>query len=107
MKLSDQYTEAPVQQAESLGAGVEATELIVHGVGGALPSDLLDDHHPTRVSGDHLAGFYRPQTGPARPSARGSISVRSTTHARRSPGAASPRATPAVRSGSCSSPSPS
>ena len=66
MKLSDQYSEAPVEHAESLSAGVEATELIVHGVGGAMPSDLLDDHHPTRVSGDHLAGFYRPHTGPVR-----------------------------------------
>ncbi len=88
MKLSDQYTEAPVHQAESLGAGVEATELIVHGVGGALPSDLLDDHHPTRVSGDHLAGFYRPQTGPARALGEGFDLTPEHYPARRSPGAA-------------------
>jgi len=66
VQLKDQYSEAPHEQAVALGSGVLATELIVHGVGGAPPTDLLDDFHPTRVSGDQHAGFYRPQSGPTR-----------------------------------------
>ncbi|MDQ3781439.1 MAG: hypothetical protein M3349_00685 [Actinomycetota bacterium] len=62
----DLYSDATRKQAATLGTGVAATELIVHGVGGAPPTDLLGDFHPTRVSGDELAGFYRPQIGPQR-----------------------------------------
>ena len=35
------------------------TELRVHGVGGAMPEDLLDEPHPRQVAGDRIAGFFR------------------------------------------------
>ena len=61
----DRFTDAQDVRREPPGE-VLATELIVHGVGGAPPSDLLDDFHPMRVSGDHLAGFYEPHQPPDR-----------------------------------------
>jgi hypothetical protein len=59
----DQY----IESAEPLLPGKGATtELIVHGVGGAPPTELLGDFHPLRVSGDRHAGFYRPKDPPER-----------------------------------------
>ncbi len=39
----------------------EVVELRVHGVGGAPPSQLLGDPDPILVSGNVLAGFWRPE----------------------------------------------
>ncbi|MEV6162731.1 hypothetical protein AB0L71_12540 [Streptomyces sp. NPDC052052] len=36
-----------------------ALELLVHGVGGATPQDMLDDPCPVRVTGDATAAVYR------------------------------------------------
>ena len=63
-KGGDTYIVAEPQPAPS--EDVAVTELIVHGVGGAPPGDLLNDYHPLQVSGDHHAGFYRPQEPPRR-----------------------------------------
>ena len=62
MQPSDPYVQAAPPSRE----GAHVTELIVHGVGGAPPTDLLGDFHPERVSGDRHAGFYRPQEPPDR-----------------------------------------
>ncbi len=35
------------------------TRILVHGVGGSTPSDLLGTNEVERVAGDHIAGFYR------------------------------------------------
>ncbi len=37
------------------------TRILVHGVGGSTPSDLLGTADVERVAGDHIAGFYRPR----------------------------------------------
>ncbi len=42
----------------------EIVELRVHGVGGAPPSQLLNDPDPVLVSGSVLAGFWRPERDP-------------------------------------------
>ncbi|MEU2880757.1 hypothetical protein ABZ651_32035, partial [Streptomyces sp. NPDC007070] len=36
-----------------------ALELLVHGVGGTTPQEMLDDPHTVRVSGDDTAALYR------------------------------------------------
>ncbi|MFH8475431.1 hypothetical protein [Streptomyces sp. NPDC018000] len=36
-----------------------ALELLVHGVGGATPQEMLDDPYPVRVTGDATAAIYR------------------------------------------------
>src|SRR4051812_9614377 len=36
-----------------------ALELLVHGVGGTTPQDMLDDPVPVRITGDDTAGIYR------------------------------------------------
>lgn len=47
----------PVTQApQSPGP---ALELLVHGVGGATPREMLDDPRPVRVTGDATAAIYR------------------------------------------------
>lgn len=37
----------------------EIVEIRIHGVGGGSAADLLDDHHPERIAGDDISGFYR------------------------------------------------
>ncbi len=37
------------------------TRILVHGVGGSTPADLLGTSDVERVAGDHVAGFYRPR----------------------------------------------
>ncbi|MFD7441614.1 hypothetical protein [Streptomyces sp. NPDC059909] len=44
----------PVQQR-----GGAALELLVHGVGGATPQDMLDDPRTVRITGDATAAVYR------------------------------------------------
>ncbi|MFJ9823488.1 hypothetical protein ACIRSU_03825 [Streptomyces sp. NPDC101160] len=39
--------------------GSAALELLVHGVGGATPADMLDEPHTVRVTGDKTAAVYR------------------------------------------------
>ena len=34
-----------------------ALELLVHGVGGATPDEMLADPHPVRIMGDELKGY--------------------------------------------------
>ncbi|NEE41827.1 hypothetical protein G3M53_92820, partial [Streptomyces sp. SID7982] len=36
-----------------------ALELLVHGVGGATPQEMLDDPRTVRVTGDTTAAVYR------------------------------------------------
>ncbi|NED81340.1 hypothetical protein G3I76_14755, partial [Streptomyces sp. SID11233] len=36
-----------------------ALELLVHGVGGTTPAEMLDDPHTVRVAGDDTAALYR------------------------------------------------
>ncbi|MGW2560968.1 hypothetical protein ACWCXB_17325 [Streptomyces sp. NPDC001514] len=45
---------APVPQS-----GGAALELLVHGVGGATPQDMLDDPRTVRITGDATAAVYR------------------------------------------------
>ncbi|WP_426403081.1 hypothetical protein ACN9M0_03370 [Streptomyces sp. R-07] len=40
-------------------SGGAALELLVHGVGGATPQDMLDDPRTVRVTGDRTAAMYR------------------------------------------------
>ncbi|MEU7295463.1 hypothetical protein AB0A76_19940 [Streptomyces exfoliatus] len=40
-------------------SGGAALELLVHGVGGATPQDMLDDPRTVRVTGDRTAAVYR------------------------------------------------
>lgn len=48
---------APVTQAPQ--SPRPALELLVHGVGGATPQEMLDDPRPVRVTGDATAAMYR------------------------------------------------
>ncbi|MCC3650297.1 hypothetical protein LIX60_02050 [Streptomyces sp. S07_1.15] len=41
------------------GTGGLALELLVHGVGGATPQEVLDDPRTVRVTGDNTAGIHR------------------------------------------------
>ncbi|NEB13221.1 hypothetical protein G3I32_31040, partial [Streptomyces coelicoflavus] len=36
-----------------------ALELLVHGVGGTTPAEMLDDPRTVRITGDHVAAVYR------------------------------------------------
>ncbi|MFG2681471.1 hypothetical protein [Streptomyces sp. NPDC048392] len=36
-----------------------ALELLVHGVGGTTPADMLDDPRTVRITGDHIAAVFR------------------------------------------------
>ncbi|WP_228978895.1 hypothetical protein [Streptomyces sp. DH12] len=49
---------APPAAAERTRPGA-ALELLVHGVGGATPCDMLDDPRTVRVTGDGTAAMYR------------------------------------------------
>ncbi|MFC8761258.1 hypothetical protein ACFUAG_11145 [Streptomyces sp. NPDC057193] len=40
-------------------SGGAALELLVHGVGGATPQDMLDDPRTVRITGDRTAAMYR------------------------------------------------
>lgn len=46
----------PAQRTE---AGETALELLVHGVGGTTPQEMLDDPRTVRVSGDDIAAVHR------------------------------------------------
>ncbi|WP_377272528.1 hypothetical protein [Peterkaempfera sp. SMS 1(5)a] len=48
----------PAATARPATAG-PALELLVHGVGGATPDEMLADPHPVRILGDDTAGLYR------------------------------------------------
>ena len=62
------------QEQEQAGAGGQKTpgprhgtdgrtgtalELLVHGVGGTTPAEMLDDPRTVRITGDHVAAVYR------------------------------------------------
>ncbi len=36
-----------------------ALELLVHGVGGTTPAEMLDDPRTVRITGDHIAAVFR------------------------------------------------
>ncbi|CCA53973.1 putative integral membrane protein [Streptomyces venezuelae ATCC 10712] len=40
-------------------SGGAALELLVHGVGGATPQDMLDDPRTVRITGDRTAAVHR------------------------------------------------
>ncbi|QKW26317.1 hypothetical protein HUT11_09550 [Streptomyces seoulensis] len=50
---------APGPRTPAPAAGRPALELLVHGVGGTTPQEMLDDPHTVRVSGDDTAALYR------------------------------------------------
>ncbi|MFE4664424.1 hypothetical protein ACFRI7_12360 [Streptomyces sp. NPDC056716] len=53
---------AQEQAAAGTAAGQEPTtalELLVHGVGGATPEEMLNDPRTERVTGDHIAAIFR------------------------------------------------
>ncbi|MFD9459916.1 hypothetical protein [Streptomyces sp. NPDC060027] len=47
---------SPVQRSEAAGT---ALELLVHGVGGTTPEDMLDDPRTVRITGDATAAVFR------------------------------------------------
>ncbi|MFD6276193.1 hypothetical protein ACFWFI_11585 [Streptomyces sp. NPDC060209] len=49
----------PAPQAESAQSSGAALELLVHGVGGATPQEMLGDPRTTRITGDATAAVYR------------------------------------------------
>lgn len=54
-----QDTPATTAAPPSPPAAAPSLELLVHGVGGATPSEVLRDPHPERVTGDLTAAIYR------------------------------------------------
>ncbi|MCF2127827.1 hypothetical protein L1I79_15465 [Strepomyces sp. STD 3.1] len=49
-----------MEQAEQRdGRSGTALELLVHGVGGTTPAEMLDDPRTVRVTGDHVAAVFR------------------------------------------------
>lgn len=53
---------APHAQESDSGAGLPPglnLELLVHGVGGTTPAEMLDDPFPQRITGDDTAAVYR------------------------------------------------
>ncbi|MFE4693034.1 hypothetical protein ACFRH6_23700 [Streptomyces sp. NPDC056749] len=49
----------PAPRAEAAQTGGPALELLVHGVGGATPQEMLGDPRTTRITGDATAAVYR------------------------------------------------
>ncbi|MEV3928934.1 MULTISPECIES: hypothetical protein [unclassified Streptomyces] len=49
----------PASQADAAPNSGAALELLVHGVGGATPQDMLGDPRTTRITGDATAAVYR------------------------------------------------
>ncbi|MFD9290670.1 hypothetical protein ACFWBV_20775 [Streptomyces sp. NPDC060030] len=49
----------PAPRAEAAQSGGPALELLVHGVGGATPQEMLGDPRTTRITGDATAAVYR------------------------------------------------
>ncbi len=58
--VSEQGTPvAPAPQAQNPPAGGPTLELLVHGVGGTTPAEMLDDPRTVRVTGDGIAAVFR------------------------------------------------
>ncbi|PAN01478.1 hypothetical protein CJI59_11100, partial [Streptomyces sp. Alain-F2R5] len=51
--------EAPGPRDGEDGRSGTALELLVHGVGGTTPAEMLDDPRTVRVTGDHIAAVFR------------------------------------------------
>ncbi len=51
--------DAPAPRAGEDGRNGTALELLVHGVGGTTPAEMLDDPRTVRVTGDHIAAVFR------------------------------------------------
>ncbi|MGW8064304.1 hypothetical protein ACVV2G_19030 [Streptomyces ziwulingensis] len=51
--------DAPGPRDGDDGRSGTALELLVHGVGGTTPADMLDDPRTVRITGDHIAAVFR------------------------------------------------
>ncbi|WP_431330702.1 hypothetical protein ACPZ13_18770 [Streptomyces sp. IPPR8] len=51
--------DAPAPRDGEDGRNGTALELLVHGVGGTTPAEMLDDPRTVRVTGDHIAAVFR------------------------------------------------
>ncbi|MGY4279784.1 hypothetical protein ACVILE_005964 [Streptomyces sp. M18.1] len=51
--------DAPAPRDGEDGRSGTALELLVHGVGGTTPAEMLDDPRTVRVTGDHIAAVFR------------------------------------------------
>lgn len=56
---TDSAAQRDAETGDSRGVTEPAMELLVHGVGGATPQDLLEDPRTVRITGDHTASIHR------------------------------------------------
>lgn len=56
---ADATTKEPADQGTSAASGGAALELLVHGVGGTTPQEMLDDPRTVRITGDDTAAVFR------------------------------------------------
>ncbi|MGW4872579.1 hypothetical protein [Streptomyces chartreusis] len=59
MTRADATTKEPADQGTSAASGGAALELLVHGVGGTTPQEMLDDPRTVRITGDGTAAVFR------------------------------------------------
>ncbi|MGW6796025.1 hypothetical protein [Streptomyces chartreusis] len=59
MTRADATTKEPADQGASAASGGAALELLVHGVGGTTPQEMLDDPRTVRITGDGTAAVFR------------------------------------------------
>ncbi|MGW4754288.1 hypothetical protein [Streptomyces chartreusis] len=59
MTRADATTKEPADQGTSAASGGAALELLVHGVGGTTPQEMLDDPRTVRITGDDTAAVFR------------------------------------------------
>lgn len=59
MTRADATTKEPSDRGTSAASGGAALELLVHGVGGTTPQEMLDDPRTVRITGDDTAAVFR------------------------------------------------
>ncbi|MFE4582521.1 hypothetical protein ACFRKC_43585, partial [Streptomyces chartreusis] len=59
MTRADATTKEPADRGTSAASGGAALELLVHGVGGTTPQEMLDDPRTVRITGDDTAAVFR------------------------------------------------
>ncbi|MFJ4366727.1 hypothetical protein ACIP4S_21520 [Streptomyces chartreusis] len=59
MTRADATTKEPADQGTNAASGGAALELLVHGVGGTTPQEMLDDPRTVRITGDGTAAVFR------------------------------------------------
>lgn len=59
MTRADATTKEPADRGTSAASGGAALELLVHGVGGTTPQEMLDDPRTVRITGDNTAAVFR------------------------------------------------